>query len=329
MKTPPAMSMLGIAVVLCCTWPACAITLRASNSSATVAAAPRRTGILCREPESSKLSDAVDVILEEDGRRSMVFSTLVRDSKGTVIGRGVSGVQSTVQCAPTASHGMKCLPADLDKLVPTCSEVSQSEECRCTARFDEPLKLPYQQQMANEALRLCKIKAQAKQPLRLLMFGLGGGAVPMYIRHQCDSVLIESVESDARVALIAQQLLGFVADSKNKVEIADGEEAAQRHAATNPWPTGLHYDVVLVDCFDGQSSVAPSCRSERFIHALHSLLAPEGQVLHNVMDTDMKQMLPMYQATFGAPLTTKQAVKDGQFLIVARTSARHPKQTPQ
>lgn len=320
MKSQSVCSILGVALGFCA-WHADAIALRARNSTA----APKLTGLLCREPGTK--SDDVDVVLEEGGRRSLLFSRNVKDSKGNVIGREVAGMQSTVHCATELAHpdDTQCLPADLSKPVPTCTEVGQSGRCLCAAIVNEPLKLPYQEQMVTETLRLCEAKAKAKEPFRVLMFGLGGGAVPMYIRHRCDSALVESVESDARVALIAQRLFGFRADSKNKVEIADGEEAAERHVATHPWPAGPHYDVVLVDCFDGNNQVAPGCRSERFVHAIRTSLAPDGHVFHNVMESDMKQVLPMYEATFGAPWTSKQTVQKGQYLIVAKTHSNHPR----
>lgn len=322
MKSDQMRSILGIVLALC-TWQAHAVALRSRNS--TGATAPKLTGLLCREPRAD--SDDVDVVLEEGGRRSLLFSRNVKDSKGAVIGRKVAGMQSTVHCATEVTHpnDAQCLPADLGKPVPTCSEIGQSGKCPCAAIVNEPLKLDYQQMMVSETLKLCEAKAKAKQPFRVLMFGLGGGAVPMYIRHRCDSALIESVEADARVALIAQRLFGFRADSKNKVEIADGEEAAERHAKTHPWPTGPHYDLVLVDCFDGDNHVSPSCRSERFVHAIRTALGPDGHVFHNVMDADIKQVMPMYQATFGAPWTSQKVVQKGQFLIVARTHSNHPR----
>jgi len=319
MKSRTLHSILGVALCLC----ADAVSLRARNSTGS-AGKRKLTGLLCRDPGTH--SDDVDVVLEEGGRRSLLFSRNVKDSKGNVIGREVAGRQSTVHCAAEVAHpdDTKCLPADLDKPVPTCAEVGQSGRCDCSTIVNEPLKLPYQQQIASETLKLCKAKAHTKQPFRVLMFGLGGGAVPMYIRHHCDSALIESVESDARVALIAQRLLGFRADSKNRVEIADAEEASERHVKTHPWPKGPHYDVVLVDCFDADNNVAPSCRSERFIHAVRTALDSEGHVIQNVMDTDIKQLLPMYQATFGPEFTQKQVVQNGQYLIIAKTHATHP-----
>jgi len=321
MKSGSALCVIGIALCLS-VWQPEAVSLRARNS--TAGANPRLTGLLCRDPGAN--SDDVDVVLEEGGRRSLLFTRNVKDSKGNVLGREVAGMQSTVHCAAEVARpeATKCVPADLDKPVPTCAEVGKSGRCDCSTINDEPLKLAYQQRMVSETVKLCKAKAASKQPFRVLMFGLGGGAVPMYIRHHCDSALIESVEKDARVALIAQRLFGFRADSKNKVEIADGEEAAERHAKTHPWPKGPHYDVVLVDCFDSKNRVASSCRSDRFFHAVRTTLDAEGSVMQNVMDVDVNQLLPMYQATFGPEWTQKQVVQDGQFLIIGKTHANHP-----
>jgi len=320
MKSPLLCLSLGVAL---CTWSSHAASLRARNATT---ANKKLTGLLCRDSGVAGKSDDVDVVLEEGGRRSLVFSRNVADSTGKVMGREVAGVQSTVHCAVEVAHpeDAQCLPADLNKPVPTCSEVGESRRCPCAVVVNEPLKLPYQNMMVSETVKLCEAKAKSKQPFRVLMFGLGGGAIPTYIRQRCDSAYIESVESDSRVALIAQRLFGFKADEKNKVEIADGAEAAVRQAATHPWPAA-HYDAVLVDCFGGDNHVAPSCRSERFMHAIRTALGPDGQVLQNVMDTDLRQVMPMYEATFGKAFTSKKNVQNGQFLISARTHSNHPR----
>lgn len=329
MKSQPVYSILGF-VLAVCAWHGDAAALRARNTTEVSAVAQKVTGLLCREPGHNGTND-VDVVLEEGGRRSLLFSRNVTH-KGELIGREVAGQQSTVHCAKEVAHpdDTQCLPADLSKPVPTCAEVGQSKRCPCSTMFNEPLKLAYQQAMVIEVGKLCEAKAKTtKEPLRVLMFGLGGGAVPMYIRHHCDSALIESVESDPRVALIAQRLFGFRADSQNKVEIADGEEAAARHAATHPWPAGPHYDVVLVDCFDGHATVPHSCRSDRFLHSVYAALGPDGTVLHNVMDTDVARVMPMYETTFGTSWTSKQPVQSGQFLIIAKTHSNHPRPAAQ
>jgi hypothetical protein len=286
---------------------------------------PRKlTGLLCREPGVNGTDD-LDVVIEEGGRRSLLFSKAVKNRKGEIMGREVAGMQSTVHCATQVgkSYEEECLPADLSKPVPTCSAISETGRCSCVAVVNEPLKLLYQQEMVSATLELCQAKARLNQPFRVLMFGLGGGAVPMYLRHRCESAYVESVEHDARVALVAQRLFGFRPDGSNKVEIADGEEAATRRARTNVWPEGPHYDVVLVDCFNSENHVATSCRSERFVTAVHNVLSPGGQVMQNVMDGDETVVMPMYRATFGQTFTEKRVVQKGQLLVIAKTHIEH------
>jgi hypothetical protein len=322
MKVLSACSILGLYIAQCS-----AVALRARNSTEGTDKTPKPqklTGLLCRDSKTNGHGADLEVVLEEGGQRSLLFSNKVRGSDGKLIGHEIAGMQSTVHCA-TETKKQTCLPADLDKPVPTCAEVAKSGRCPCVAVSNEPLKLAYQQTMISEALELCQRKAKSKQTFRVLMFGLGGGAMPMYLRNKCDSAQVESVESDEHVALIAQRLLGFQADGNNKVEIADGEEAAERRARTNVWPEGPHYDMILVDCFDGSNHVASSCRSTGFVTAIHNILTSQGQVMQNVMDVDEKVVMPMYHTSFGVEATQKRVVQKGQFLIVAKTHPSHPK----
>merc|ERR1719161_1141154 len=101
------------------------------------------------------------------------------------------------------------------------------------------------------------------------------------------------------MVLAAERLFGFRPDSHNRVEIADGQEAAQRRAATKPWPAGPHYDAILVDCFSNDHRVAPSCRSEKFVASVRSVLTPGGQAIHNAMSEDEADLFSLYKSTFG------------------------------
>merc|ERR1719387_82126 len=113
--------------------------------------------------------------------------------------------------------------------------------------------------MLSEVVDACQ-RTTGAQPFRVLVVGLGGGAMPMYIRRHCTSATVESVELDARVASIAQRLLGFEADHRNAVEVADALGALQRRAAS----ATPRYDRLIVDCFGG-GRVPFACRSPAFI----------------------------------------------------------------
>merc|ERR550514_766734 len=89
-------------------------------------------------------------------------------------------------------------------------------------------------------------------PMRVLLVGLGGGALPAYMLSQCPkgSVFVESVEYDPRVVKAAERFFGFqVIPGANEVETDDGGKAVARRASNPDSSSREQYDVVLVDCF--------------------------------------------------------------------------------
>lgn len=269
-------------------------------------------GLLCREMEENGTD--VEVILQGDGKRSLVFSRRVSGPDGKFVGRELVGIQTTVQCqAQLPSHGERC-PTITP--VPNCSSINTSGVCSCIADTAKAPSLLYQQHMVTEVAALCSAKARQNHTFRVLVFGLGGGAVPMYLRSHCDTALVESVEVDARVALVAEQLLGFRPDSGNKLEIADSMGAAHRRAVVVS-AGGPRYDVALVDCFDGKGRVPETCRSDTFVTLVRSMLNPGGRVMQNVLNRDVEEVQARYQKTFGKVAVDKVPVQRGQFLVEA------------
>lgn len=182
--------------------------------------------------------------------------------------------------------------------------------------------MPYQRQMLGEALEACHHRQSVAGNLRyrILVLGLGGGAMPMQLRRHCESAFVESVEVDPVVVGIAERLMGFRTDSHSKIEVYDALLAVQRRAqALWALPEEERYRLILVDCFDGNGDVPASCNSKEFVSALRALMAPGGMVLQNVLMKD-SSLLSIYQDHFGVKHAKTSMVRGsgtGQALITA------------
>lgn len=260
--------------------------------------------MLCREPSAGGDTE-VEVILSSDGIRDLMFSREVVVD-GTIIGRESLGLQSRVRCRGGPRGDCVALGATLQ----ACSALNASA-CSCRADVSQLPELPYQQTMLVEAAGACK--HSIRRPFRVLVIGLGGGALPMYMLHHCEAAFVESVELDARVVAIAERLLGFRREARNVVEVGDGLAALQRRASQ----ATPRYDRVLVDCFGG-GHVPPNCRSQAFVEAARAVLAPGGRVVQNALEPEAAGLLAAYRRAFGgAAGANSTRVRAGQHLISA------------
>jgi len=306
-----------------------------------------RVGLLCRE-YGDNVTD-LDVFISGRGVRDLVFYS--RGASASVSDRSTSpryaldanGTRQTrVRCrekspgANLSGSGARCSPVALtaaDRPVPKCSllatekksnaegtDADRGAACGCEADMEEPPETLYQQMMLKDLLATCLAAQEEGRPFRVLAVGLGGGAMPMYLRRHCAAASVESVEVDPRVVVIAENLLGFRPDSRNSVECADGLQAVRlREAAAAGSPTAPRYDFAIVDCLEGDGTVPSSCRLGPFVGGIHAVLAPRGRVLQLVLRGDADKLMRLYSSFFGRANVT--SVGDGQFLVGASRGA--------
>lgn len=266
--------------------------LRASNVT-TGNLLAQSEGILCRD-ESDEHDFDVEVQLLANGTRALRFSHRI-SKKGRIVGRKYSGDQTKVKCTPRPYMQLSetCLPART--AVPNCSSVPHS--CLCVADSMDLPEMPDQRRIINEAMVLCKTAQKKGVDFNVLALGLGGGAVQMYLRQHCDAAKVESVELDHRVTMLAGSMFGFKPDSRNRVEMADAFEALRRRISAQPH--GVHYDLVLADCYDKQGHVPSACSSDAFIVSMRTVLKPGGRILQSVAGDGSQDVLQRYKSLFG------------------------------
>ncbi|CAK0888161.1 unnamed protein product [Prorocentrum cordatum] len=264
----------------------------ASSRAERVATRGHRGQPLCREAAAVPGDEAIVVRVDlETNFRGLSFG----DSAGT---------ETAVRCVGPTPAG--CAVAAPGQPVPPCSEV---EPCPCELH-GQPLPYPGMQALADPIVEMC---SSSSSPVRVLLVGLGGGAISSYLLDRCPPgrLALENVEKDARVASLASKFFGLATSDANTVEVADGL------AAVSAADRG-QFDAVLVDCFAGHDRVPLGCRSEEFYRASRALLRGEGLLLQNAwarssaspdVAADFNATLGAFGAAFGrAP--ARQAVFD-------------------
>ena len=118
------------------------------------------------------------------------------------------------------------------------------------------LELPYAP-VALTGLSVCEA------PRRVLIVGLGGGTLPMFIRQYFPEAVIDGVDINPDVVDVARRFLGFREDSRMRGIVADGRKFIEE--------TREPYDVIFLDAF-GADSVPPPLSTVEFLRAVRKAL---------------------------------------------------------
>lgn len=122
------------------------------------------------------------------------------------------------------------------------------------------------------------------QPRRVLIVGLGGGAMVRFLTHYEPNVQIDAVEIDPAVVRIADQYFGVRSGGNVRVHTADAVKFVE--ATTD------RYDVIFMDAFlrpsdDTDRVGVPSrLKTLEFLGRLKAALNPGGVVAFNVNEHD-------------------------------------------
>ncbi|MCE2861794.1 MAG: hypothetical protein RIR76_3287 [Verrucomicrobiota bacterium] len=148
------------------------------------------------------------------------------------------------------------------------------------------LELPYAP-VALTGLSVCEA------PRRVLIVGLGGGTLPMFIRQYFPEAVIDGVDINPDVVDVARRFLGFREDSRMRGIVADGRKFIEE--------TREPYDVIFLDAF-GADSVPPPLSTVEFLRAVRKALKPSGVAVGNIWSREYNRlydpMVRTYQETF-------------------------------
>jgi spermidine synthase len=109
---------------------------------------------------------------------------------------------------------------------------------------------------------------------RVLMLGLGGGAIPTYLGRFLPDATIDTVELDPGVIDVAKKYFGVRETSKSHFYESDGRVFLNRHSEP--------YDLILVDAFTG-SYIPFHLMTKEFYRLVRDRLAPHGVAAFNII----------------------------------------------
>jgi len=112
---------------------------------------------------------------------------------------------------------------------------------------------------------------------RVLVLGLGGGSIPIYLHRFLPEATIDVVEIDPGIIAAAKKYFGLRETSRLKLIESDGRVFLNRH----PEP----YDIILVDVFSG-SYIPFHMMTKEFYQLVRSRLNPHGVAAINILPAE-------------------------------------------
>jgi len=128
------------------------------------------------------------------------------------------------------------------------------------------LELAYAR-VALAGLALCE------EPRRILVVGLGGGSLPMFLRKHYPAAGIDVAEIDPDVVDVAKKYFGFREDERMHAYIGDGRQFIEN--------VRQGYDIIFLDAF-GARDVPKHLTTLEFLLAVRRALVTSGVVVSNV-----------------------------------------------
>ena len=141
--------------------------------------------------------------------------------------------------------------------------------------------------------------ALAPEPSRILIIGIGGGTMPMFLHTYYPNARIDAVDIDPDVVRVAKEYFGFREDDRLKAHVGDGRAFVEQ--------TKEPYDLIFLDAF-GARNVPPHLTTLEFMRAVHRAVKPGGVVVGNIWG---KPSNPIYDSM----VRTYQEVFDDIYML--------------
>jgi spermidine synthase len=109
---------------------------------------------------------------------------------------------------------------------------------------------------------------------RVLILGLGGGAITTYLGRFLPDATIDTIELDPGVIDVAKKYFGIRETSKSRLYESDGRVFLNRHSQL--------YDLIIVDAFTG-SYIPFHLMTREFYRLVRDRLTPNGVAAFNIL----------------------------------------------
>ena len=133
------------------------------------------------------------------------------------------------------------------------------------------------------------------EPRSILIFGLGGGTLPMVLSALFPEATVDVVEIDEAILRVAKQYFNFVESEKVKVFVQDARVYTKRAAIRKQ-----KYDLVILDAFTGDY-IPEHLMTVEFLQEVQSIMSNGGVVVANTFSTSKlyHHESVTYQTVFG------------------------------
>jgi len=167
----------------------------------------------------------------------------------------------------------------------------------------EYLGLPYAP-VVFVGLALCA------EPRRMLVVGLGGGTLPMFLRRHYPDAVIDAVDIDPDVVDVAKRFFGFREDGGMRAHVDDGRRFIEQ--VQQP------YDAIFLDAF-ASTELPAHLTTQEFLRAVRRAVKPDGVVIGNLWGRNSNPlfdaMVRTYQEVFQELLILDVRGADNKILL--------------
>lgn len=153
-------------------------------------------------------------------------------------------------------------------------------------RIGRPLELHFDYLEASLA-SLALVEA----PKRILVVGLGGGAMPMFLHRVFPAARIDAVEIDPEVIRVSRRYFGFREGARVRAHAMDGREFVRRSDGG--------YDLIFLDAF-GSADIPRHLATLEFLELVRDRLSPSGVVVGNVFEPTVNPLFSAMRRTYAA-----------------------------
>lgn len=153
---------------------------------------------------------------------------------------------------------------------------------------------------------------------RVLFVGLGGGAMPSFVRRVLPELEVDAVELDPLIVQVANDWFALRPDPRLSIFVDDGRahiEAADEET----------WDVVVLDAFS-DTEVPRALTTREFLETLATRLTPEGVVVSNLHTTHpaYDEMVATYTAVYRTVLLVPIQGRAQEVLVASNRPGLSP-----